>query len=340
MDGVTDWLHREVLTALCEHQSGISFCVSEFVRVTDRPAPAKVLLRMCPELSRGGKTAAGVPVVVQLLGGEPEPLARTAELAVELGAPAIDLNFGCPAKTGNRHDGGATLLKHPARIEAIVGAVRAALPAAVPVSAKIRLGWECGDHVATLARAAEAGGASWLTIHGRTRSQGYGGHADWDAIGRARECVGIEVIANGDLTSPARVESCRAQSGCRAFMLGRGALARPQIFRELRGMPAADGRGLLGVLLPAYARRMLATGESERAVLNRLKQWLCLASRVAPELTPRFEAIKRGHVLTDALDALSVQGYGEYENTTRSPSARSRDALSSTSPPPSNHSMV
>ena len=108
-----------------------------------------------------------------------------AQLAVDLGASGIDLNFGCPAKTVNRHDGGASLLRHPHRLEGIVRAVRAMVPPDVPVSAKIRTGWDDHRAVRTLARAAEAGGASWLTVHGRTRAEGYGPAANWQAIGEA-----------------------------------------------------------------------------------------------------------------------------------------------------------
>ena len=138
MDGVTDAVYRDVMTAMHGGDSGISQCTSEFVRVTDRPAPAKVLLKHCPELADGGRTAAGVPVFVQILGGRPEPIVQTALTAVELGALGVDLNFGCPAQTVNRHDGGASLLRTPCRIEDIVGQVRGALPERIPVSAKIR----------------------------------------------------------------------------------------------------------------------------------------------------------------------------------------------------------
>ncbi|MCA9657477.1 MAG: tRNA-dihydrouridine synthase, partial [Myxococcales bacterium] len=128
MDGVTDAVFRDLMTGLFGGRSGISLCVSEFVRVTQQPAPKKVLLRHCPELRTDGRTAAGVPVFVQILGGDPQPMAVTARRAAELGAPGIDINFGCPAKTVNNHDGGATLLKYPARLRGIVAAVRDAVP--------------------------------------------------------------------------------------------------------------------------------------------------------------------------------------------------------------------
>jgi tRNA-dihydrouridine synthase C len=304
MDGVTDWAYRELITEL----SGVSLCASEFVRVTDRPVPAKVLRRHCPELDRGGRTWAGVPVFVQLLGGDPMPLARSAALAVELGAPGVDLNFGCPAKTVNRHDGGASLLRAPARIEAITRAVRDVVPGELPVSVKLRTGWADSADAPVVARAAEAGGASWLTMHGRTRTDQYGPPADWRAIGRARAAVSIPMVANGDLNDVAAVRRCAEQSGAAGFMLGRGSMGRPNLFRALRGLepdrPLSGGR--LALLLTTYCQRMLAAGIAERSALNRLKQWLCYGARAEPALATPFERIKRVADLAEALARLAA----------------------------------
>jgi tRNA-dihydrouridine synthase C len=173
MDGVTDWVYRALMTDLAGGHSGISICVSEFVRVTRHRVPDRVIERHCPEVRRGGMTRAGTPVHVQLLGGDPQPMADTAAAAAQLGAAGVDLNFGCPAKTVNNHDGGATILKTPVRVETITRAVRAAVPERLPVTVKIRLGWDSAVGVEDIARAAEAGGASWLTIHARTRLQLY-----------------------------------------------------------------------------------------------------------------------------------------------------------------------
>src|SRR5690349_5251397 len=167
MDGVTDWVHRELATRI----GGISQCVSEFIRVTDVAPPAKVFLRDCPELARGGRTSVGVPVFVQILGGDPAAMAEAAHTAASLGALGVDINFGCPAKRVNNHDGGASILRSPARAELITRAVRAAVPSAIPVTVKVRLGWCDSDSVVDIAKAAEQGGASWLTIHARTKQQ-------------------------------------------------------------------------------------------------------------------------------------------------------------------------
>lgn len=321
MDGVTDWAFRDLLTRLASRDASppspssgsnggsrmsiesvdgfstahnaIDWCVSEFVRITQRPAPAKLLKRACPELENAGRTRSGVAVHLQLLGGNPDPIAETARLAVDLGASGIDLNFGCPAKTVNRHDGGASLLRHPGRLEGIVCAVRAAVDPEIPVSAKIRTGWDDHRSVRTLARAAENGGASWLTVHGRTRSEGYGPAANWEAVGDARDAVDIPVVANGDLNSASALERCRNRSGCDAFMLGRGAMARPQIFGEIRGWIAAGQHLPLSEILLQHAELLIANDASSSLVVRRTKQWLCLAARIDTGLRPLFESIKR-----------------------------------------------
>ena len=305
MDGVTDWVHR----ALASELGGVSACVTEFVRVTDRAPPRRVFLRTCPELLSGGTTREGVPVFVQLLGGDPRAMAEAGALAASLGAPGIDLNFGCPAKRVNNHDGGASILRCPERAEHITRAVRDALPPHVPVSAKVRLGWSDTHHTVEIAQAVERGGASWLTIHGRTKAQMYAPPVDYTAIGRARAAVTIPVIANGDITCAASLASCRAQSGATAFMIGRGALARPYLFRSLRGEPTARFETLAAysAVLRRYDALMAAGGYLEGQRLSRLKQWLSLARTFAHELLPLFDRVKRAVSIDEALFELGDQ---------------------------------
>src|SRR4051812_41578163 len=138
MEGVTDAPMR----ALQGEDGAFTHAVSEFLRVSQAVSPAKVFFHHVPELRNGCRTITGLPVQVQLLGGDPDLMAAAAVKAVECGATAIDINFGCPAPTVNRHDGGATLLKYPLRLRGIVAAVRAAVPQPIPVSAKLRLGWD------------------------------------------------------------------------------------------------------------------------------------------------------------------------------------------------------
>ncbi len=229
MEGVTDAPMRAV-----QGESGaFTFAVSEFLRVAHSVPGFSAVHRHVPELSAGGRTPTGLPVQVQLLGGDPGRMAKAAAIAHEAGATAIDLNFGCPARTVNRHDGGAALLREPSRIRAVVAAVRAALPAAVPVSAKLRLGWDSLDAIDETAAMAAEGGAAWLTIHGRTRVAGYAPPAYWGPIGRVRERLGLPVVANGDIWTVADFRRCRDETGCRHFMLGRGALADPRLPRQV-----------------------------------------------------------------------------------------------------------
>lgn len=307
MDNVTDWVHRRVVTDLCGGESGISACVSEFVRVSRVAPGARAILRQCPELLEGGRTRAGVPVFVQLLGGEREPMARAAATAVELGALGIDLNFGCPARRVNSHLGGAVILKSPRLLESIVAAVRSAVPDRIPVTAKIRLGWDESGEVGDLARAAEAGGASWLAVHARTRAQLYRPPADWAALGRARRAIRIPVVANGDLNTSDDVRACARASGCHAFMIGRGAMGRPHLFRQVRGLTEKPlGHAAFVEMLREYVDLLLAGGASQRSVLGRLKQWLRMAAPASAELGALFERVKAVKVLDDVCAALET----------------------------------
>lgn len=289
MEGVVDASMREILTSI----GGIDLCVTEFIRVTDRVLPVHEFHKDCPELLNGDHTAAGVPVLVQLLGGVPVALGENAARAVELGACGIDLNFGCPAKTVNRHDGGATLLKNPSRIFDVVSEVRRAVGDQVPVSAKVRLGFSDKEFHLDIARAAFDAGAAWLTVHARTRDEGYRPPAHWEFIGRMREVVGsMPVIANGEMWTLDDVARARRESGCRHVMLGRGLLADPFLARELKG-------GARGTWTEAFSwfSRYVEMGLREQRGTSyasaRAKQWLKSLARRFPEAARAFDEIKR-----------------------------------------------
>lgn len=237
MEGVTDFVLRDLLT----RRGGIDFCTTEFLRVTDKLHPNAIFLRYCPELMTGSKTWAGTPVYVQLLGGHAGPLADNAVRAYQMGALGIDLNFGCPAKTVNRHDGGATLLKSCDRIFDIVSTVRKAVPASIPVSAKIRLGFEDPSVCLENAKAVEEAGASHLTVHCRTKMDGYKPPAHWNWIPKIKEQVkSIPVVANGDIFSVSDFIRCRQETGCDRFMIGRGIMSDPFLFNKIRSHLAAE----------------------------------------------------------------------------------------------------
>ena len=195
MEGLLDFVLRDVLTRV----GGIDRCVSEFIRVTGRLLPDRVFTRIVPELNQGGRTRAGVPVRAQLLGSDPVCLAENAARLAALGPAGIDLNFGCPAKGVNRHRGGAVLLDEPELIARIVAAVRRAVPQTMPVSAKMRLGYNDGSRALECALAIAGGGADELVVHARTKADGYRPPAYWERIQELRTAVDIPVIANGEI---------------------------------------------------------------------------------------------------------------------------------------------
>lgn len=303
MDGITDAPMR----ALQGSVGAFSFAVSEFLRVSQEPLPQKVFKREVPELLSDGLTPTGLPVAVQILGGDPGRMAQTAWNAYRAGAKSIDINFGCPAPTVNRNDGGATLLNHPCRIRAIVAAVREAVPQEIPVSAKVRLGWDSIDAVYENAAMAAEGGASWLTIHARTRVQGYQPPVYWQPIGVVRESLKIPVVANGDIWTIEDFRKCREETGCNHFMIGRSALANPGLSHEIahelgiqtRNAVQRDWISLLNGLLEwtdHYEFKVSPRG------VQRLKQWMALAARHGN--FAGFDQVKRTETVAEFFAAL------------------------------------
>lgn len=308
MDGVTDHLMRRILSGIMP----FSYCVTEFLRISGIVPPLHVFRRSMPELCDSCRTASGAAVQLQLLGGDPEVMARSAERAIEAGAAGIDLNFGCPAPTVNRHDGGATLLKYPERIEKIVGAVRSAVPSHLPVSAKLRLGWDDPSAVIVNAERAARGGASWITIHGRTRMQGYTPPAYWEPIGAVRRNLSIPVVANGEIWSLDDLKRCEEQSGARHFMLGRGALSSLTLVSEcarylgIEAIGQSEGAGLtwLGVV-EALARESRTAQEADRRTTARMKQWLNYAHK--RRAVPWFDRVKCSLSSAELVAAIRTQ---------------------------------
>jgi tRNA-dihydrouridine synthase C len=306
MEGVVDVHMRQLLSAI----GGIDICVTEFIRVTDHILPDKVFHRRCPELLQNSRTPSGVPVRVQLLGGKPEPVALNASVAARLGASAIDLNFGCPAKTVNKSDGGACLLKDPERLNTIVSATRQQVPSSTPVTAKIRLGFDDRSRYLDNALAAFEGGANELVVHARSKADGYRPPAYWEYIAEIRETISIPVIANGEIWSVDDYIRCRSVTGCDDVMIGRGLLSCPDLARQIKAyqqqtdMPVMGWDELCRLLLHFF--ETTADAYPEKYMGNRLKQWLHYLCRQYPQATTLFENIKRcrdRRTITEALQA-------------------------------------
>lgn len=306
MEGIVDAPMRAFQSEI----GAFSYAVAPFVRVSIEPVPEKVFLRDVPELTYGGKTPCGLPVQVQLLGGNPDLVAQSALTALSLGADSIDLNFGCPAKTVNRHGGGAILLKEPKVIAEIVRTVCSALPKDVPVSVKIRLGWDDPNAVFEIAGLAADAGAAWLTVHARTRTQGYAPPAQWEYIGQLRKLVDVPLVANGDIWTVDDLLRCRDATGCSAFMIGRGALADPLLSVKaavVLGLPVSDRSAETDwhLLVSRFLHWNVQYGyESQKGTADHLKEWLRIASRRTG--LPDFDSLRTCQTTDEILHALRL----------------------------------
>jgi tRNA-dihydrouridine synthase C len=302
MEGVVDHLMREMLTEI----GGFDLCITEFVRVVDQLLPRRVFTRLCPELLQEGKTLAGTPVRVQLLGQEPNWLAENAARAVALGSPGIDLNFGCPAKTVNKSKGGAVLLRETEQLYRIVSAVRAAVPSQFPVTAKMRLGYDDTDLALDNARALTEAGASELTVHARTKADGYRPPAYWPWIAKIREVVSINVVANGEIWQPEHAVLCREQSQSPDIMLGRGALAQPNLAMRIKHGGAALPWPEVLALLMRYSEFEIA-GDKGLYYSNRIKQWFSYLKLQYPEAEQLFAQLRLLRKSADIVTLLQAE---------------------------------
>lgn len=289
MEGLADVHLRRLVTA----QGGFDWSVSEFVRVVDRLYPARVFYGMCPELRNGGHTDSGTPVRVQLLGSDEGAMAANAVRAIELGSHGIDINFGCPSNTVNRRHGGAIMLREPDSLYRVVRAVRAALPASVVVSAKMRLGFDDTSLMLENAAAIEAAGATELTVHARTRRQGYAPPAHWHELARIREQISIPLIANGDICSVEDYHRCVAATGTVDVMLGRGAVRIPSLARQIRENISVESpwAGIEPLLSEFWWQ--LSAVLSPRDRIGRIRQWVNYLRQRHPEAEVLWQLIRQ-----------------------------------------------
>lgn len=274
MEGLVDAPIRETLTRV----GGIDRCVTEFIRVTHGMLPPRIFYKYAPELHNQALTQAGTPVAVQLLGSDPEMMGLHGEKAAELGATQVDINFGCPAKTVNKHKGGCVLMREPELMHEITAAVRKAVPAGISVTAKMRLGYDDRSMGVACAQALEAAGAEEIVIHARSKVDGYKPPAYWEEIARAREAVTARVIANGEIWTVGDYWRCREVSGCDDVMIGRGLIARPDLARKIKasqqGQQVDDMTWPEAVALVREYAGVLQGWLDDKYVTGRIKQWM------------------------------------------------------------------
>ena len=295
MEGLLDFVLRDILT----RAGGVDRCVSEFIRVTNTVLPDRVYTRVVPEMLTGWRTFAGVPVRPQLLGSDPACLADNAAFLARLSPPGIDLNFGCPAKVVNRHGGGAALLDEPELVAQIVTAVRRAVPPNIPVSAKMRLGFNDDSRAEECAIAIAESGANELVVHARTKADGYRPPAYWSRIADVRAVVDIPVVANGEIWNVADAQRCRELSGCNTLMIGRGMVTDPSLARAIQAMDTTNASAVTTnlewhSLFPLIQDFWDLVGRrlDKKSRTGRLKQWLNFLRRSYPEAEVAYQALR------------------------------------------------
>ncbi|MEB7887869.1 tRNA dihydrouridine(16) synthase DusC [Hafnia alvei] len=288
MEGVLDSLVRELLTEVNDYD----LCITEFVRVVDSLLPEKVYYRLCPELANQSLTPSGTAVRVQLLGQHPQWLGENAARAVELGSWGVDLNCGCPSKMVNGSGGGATLLKDPEMIYLGAKAMREAVPSHLPVTVKVRLGWDSGARQFEIADAVQQAGATEITVHGRTKEDGYkADKINWAAIGEIRQRLSIPVIANGEIWDWQSAQDCMAATGCDSVMIGRGALNVPNLSRVIKQNAPKMPWPEVMLLLKKYVR-LEKQGDTGLYHVARIKQWLGYLRKEYAEASEVFSEIR------------------------------------------------
>ena len=291
MAGVTDRPFRQLCKRL-----GAGYAVSEMV--TSR----RDLWNSLKTSRRANHDGEVAPIAVQIAGTDAHMMAEAAAYNIERGAQIIDINMGCPAKkVCDKWAGSALMQDEPLALQIIEAVVAACAPHQVPVTLKMRSGWcEAERNAVRIARAAEGAGVAMVTVHGRTREQGYKGAAEYDTVAAVKAALRIPVVANGDIDTPEKARDVLAATGADAIMIGRAAQGRPWIFREIahflatgKHLPAPEVRqakqwllehlhdhyGLYGEYVGVrtarkhigWAVRALPGGETFRAHMNLLE---------------------------------------------------------------------
>jgi tRNA-dihydrouridine synthase C len=312
MEGLVDHHMRQLLT----RDHGFDYCVTEFLRVTNQLLPEKSFHRICPEFDSDWKTPSGTPVHLQLLGNNVSAMTDNACRAAELGAPNIDVNFGCPMfmrnaqktmnmgrnsedkmnKCGESY-GGSLLLQFPDEIHNLLSHMRKALPDNVPLTAKMRLGYEDKSLAIENAQAIESAGVQHLCIHARTKTEGYKPPAHWHYIARIKEQVSLPIIANGEIWTLDDYKTCKLESNCENIMLGRGAVANPDLARQIKqfenghDQPESEWTARLQDLL--WMVEDMSINGDETRTQGKIKQWVSFMKFRYEESNDFFKVAKR-----------------------------------------------
>jgi len=220
MDGFSDWPFRSICRALGSAMSYTEFVKAEFI--------VNALEHIA---SRFKYDEAERPVVFQVYGDDPDEIIAAAVRLQDLRPDALDVNMGCPARTVANRGAGVGLMRTPLKAAHLFRKLTARME--IPVTAKIRLGWDDYRNYKLIARIVEENGGAAIAVHARTKEQGYGGQADWDAIAEVKAAVKIPVIGNGDVKAPADINRMKVHTGCEAVMIGRAAVGNPWIFSRL-----------------------------------------------------------------------------------------------------------
>jgi len=329
MAGVTDRPFRQLCKRL-----GAGYAVSEMV--TSR----RDLWNSLKTSRRANHDGEVAPISVQIAGTDAAMMAEAAAYNIDRGAQIIDINMGCPAKkVCNKWAGSALMQDEPLALEIVEAVVAACVPRNVPVTLKMRTGWcDAERNAVRIARAAESAGIAMVTVHGRTREQGYKGFAEYDTIAAVKAALRIPVVANGDIDSPEKARDVLRITGADAVMIGRAAQGRPWIFREIAhfldtgehlGAPEVlqakrwllehldDHYGLYGEYAGVrtarkhigWAVRALPGGEAFRAEMNLLES--CDAQVRA--VTDWFDALAVAHKLLPATSGAANEPYLEQQ---------------------------
>ncbi|NMP33378.1 tRNA dihydrouridine(16) synthase DusC [Thalassotalea sp. M1531] len=306
MEGVVDHFMRALLCQINDYD----LCITEFVRVVDRKVPKHTFYKIAPELKNNAVTANDTPIRVQLLGQEPNWMAENALIAHELGSQGIDLNFGCPAQTVNKRKGGASLLKEPELMYQVISTVKTALNGTEqPLSAKIRLGFDDTALLDEIISAINDAAPHMLTVHARTKKQGYKPPAYWEYIAQIKEKLNIPVVANGEIWTVEDAQKCINEANTNLLMLGRGALATP----NLANMIKLGEHKMNWLQLCQLIKRWMAmdTGQLKPFYYSsRLKQWYRYLKISYPEAEQLFATIKKlnsTQEIADVIDEIAKQ---------------------------------